>query len=147
MKKISIICFIFFCMYIYPVYGMQPNDILELRYNHKKVGELTVAQLQELVETTEWATQIKKAQQNKNTYLKITVLSLVPVTNKIFKIIFRIDWLNDKKKSINYIVVESIITITPDTLLQYSNIRILYRDVSEIATPILFLLCILFAII
>jgi len=126
---------------------MQPNDILELRYNHKKVGELTVAQLQELVETTEWATQIKKAQQNKNTYLKITVLSLVPVTNKIFKIIFRIDWLNDKKKSINYIVVESIITITPDTLLQYSNIRILYRDVSEIATPILLLLCILFAII
>jgi len=142
MKKLLFLIFLLFCV---SICHANQQDIIELKYKNKKIGELTVKQFQNLIETSEWAIQIQKAQNNKNTQIKI--LSITPLTNKDFQIMFQIDWLNDKKEIINHIIAEVVITITPDNNFKYSNFRILYRDIAEITTPILFLLCIIFAII
>lgn len=142
--------FIFYYIVIILLYVATPlcaDNTIDIYYKNKKIGSFTIQEFTELINASEWAKEIKEAQNNNNVKVYITHYIPIDIQKQQYKAVITVEWYNTKKVKINYIVLETIITISPEAVYNFSEIRILYRNIAEIASPILFLLCIIFAIL
>ncbi len=111
-----------------------------------KIGSYTKEEFIRLIKGYEHYTEIMNAQANDR--LVVSIMDTPYKTGKVkneYSAKFRISWENSSHVEINYLIIESLVTIPEEGGgAAIPEWRVMYRDISEIGFPIssvLFMIC------
>ena len=123
------------------------EEYLAIYKGKEAIGQMTVAEFEDLVYGAEQYTKIIDAEQKGLVEMKVEADPVETKTPGQYKSKILVKWMDETSSTIHSITVEAIFNINNKEETKLPEWRIYYRSVAEYSTPVLILLCIIFAIL
>jgi len=135
MRKIFCIVFLLFTL---PLFSQTiPKNHIGIFYQEKFIGSMPLEEYEILVKSASIYQDELKAENNKRIKITVKENPYLIKFGETFTADVKIIWINEKQEIFKEMILENSLTLKKENL---HEIRILYRDISEIGFPISFLL-------